>query len=147
MGEPQIQAGELTLTIPEGWHQTSATGAVVVLTGPEAESGAYRANAVVTSFPYQGSIAKFSTMMMANMTQLLDSAFIISVERTEDSGRVIEYTHLLGGRSVHCRDRILLAPQKAYVVTASCSSAELGAMDGLLEHAVNSVELTAGSQQ
>ncbi|MCW2130946.1 hypothetical protein [Arthrobacter sp. VKM Ac-2550] len=114
------------------WQRLEAEGADLVLAAEPVQEGHFRPNLVVTSFPFLGSIEKFSTMAMANTRARLKAVYFIAVEEWQAGdapGRRFQYNHRLQGRSVHCQDWIVLTGRRAVMVTASCASNQLGAND------------------
>ncbi len=125
-----------TLPVPDS--------ADLVLAAPAPPSGSFRPNVVINSFPYVGSIAKLTTVVLSYAHAMMADIYFISVDELpadRGEGRIIEYTYSAGTGAVHCRVAVHQVQDHAVLVTASCASAELSAYDDLLDLICLSVQL------
>ena len=131
---PVETTNDIRIPCPAGWSRQRTDGADLVLLAPPARNGAFRPNVVVTSQPYDGSIAKLSTFAMAAAIAELDRARLIACNiwpHRAGNGQQIEYTHQRGNQVLHVQRWTFAVDGRAVDVTATCAATQLTAFDEL----------------
>lgn len=135
----------VTIGRPPDWEMLSVPpSADLLLAAPAGAGTRFRPNVVINSFPYTGSLAKLSTVVLSHTHTMVKNPYFISVDQfppDRGQGRIIEYTHTAGDLAVHCRVFALQAEDHAVLITASCAAGELSAYDDALDLVCLSVNL------
>ncbi|WP_262105741.1 hypothetical protein [Arthrobacter sp. Marseille-P9274] len=141
--DPVETTNDIRIPCPAGWSRQRPEGTDLVLLAPPAGTGAFRPSVVVTSQPYDGSIAKLSTFAMAAAIGELDRAHLIACNiwpHPAGSGRQIEYSHQLGNQVLHVQRWTFAVDGRAVDVTATCASTQLTAFDELFGYLAAKIE-------
>ena len=140
---PLEASEDITIPRPADWTRQDTEGTDMVLLSPPVRTGVFRPNVVVTSQPYEGSIAKLSTFAMAAALGELTSPHLIACNiwpHPAGDGRQIEYTHQMGNQILHVQRWTFAVDGKAVDVTATCSSTQLTAIDELFGYMAANIE-------
>ena len=140
---PLEASADITIPRPAEWTRQDAEGTDMVLLSPPVRAGVFRPNIVVTSQPYEGSIAKLSTFAMAAALGELTNPHLIACNiwpHPTGDGRQIEYTHQMGNQILHVQRWTFALDGRAVDVTATCSSTQLTAIDELFGYLAANIE-------
>ena len=132
---------------PRDWLPTQVDGVDRVILAPKGW-GQFRPSLVVTSQPYDGTIAKLSTFAMAAAMGDLQHTYLIACEiwqHQAEPGRRIEYTHRLDDQELHVQRWTFAHLGYAIDLTATCATTQLTSVDALFDHVARTLQLRGES--
>lgn len=133
----------LSFERPGDWLPNQYQGADLVVVAPR-HWGQFRPSLVVTSRPFEGSIAKLATFVMAGAMGDLQGTHLLASEiwlNSAGAGRRIEYTHQMNEQMLHVQVWTFAHQGYAVDLSATCATTQLTSVDELFDHVAGTIHL------